>query len=185
MKELKDFIVVMNNIMPPPVINQIMDEYKNCIDWETARVASGENTDIRNCKTLGISYNGIIEKNQEARYNIDQLMFRMAGNALNQYKLVFSDCVCDKDSGYELLKYDEGGFYKQHTDSYSVRPRSLACSFILNDDFEGGEFAFFNRELIFKLKKGSCILFPSSFMYPHEIMPVTKGTRYSIITWFI
>jgi predicted 2-oxoglutarate/Fe(II)-dependent dioxygenase YbiX len=112
-------------------------------------------------------------------------MFKMANNALNQYKLNFSDCVCDQDSGYELLKYDEGGYYKQHTDSYSTRPRSLACSFILNDDFEGGEFAFFNRELIFKLKKGSCILFPSNFMYPHEIMPVTKGTRYSIITWFI
>ena len=36
-----------------------------------------------------------------------------------------------------------------------------------------------------KLKKGDAIMFPSNFMYPHEIMPVTQGTRYSIITWFI
>ena len=28
------------------------------------------------------------------------------------------------------------------------------------------------------------VMFPSTFMYPHEVMPVTKGTRYSIITWF-
>ena len=36
-----------------------------------------------------------------------------------------------------------------------------------------------------KLKKADAIMFPSNFMYPHEIMPVTQGTRYSIITWFI
>jgi predicted 2-oxoglutarate/Fe(II)-dependent dioxygenase YbiX len=66
-----------------------------------------------------------------------------------------------------------------------MHPRSVSCSFALNDDYEGGEFAFFDRELKYKLKKGSILLFPSSFMYPHEIMPVTKGTRYSIVTWFI
>ena len=26
-------------------------------------------------------------------------------------------------------------------------------------------------------------MFPSSFMYPHEVMPVTKGTRYSLVVW--
>jgi len=61
----------------------------------------------------------------------------------------------------------------------------VSCSFALNDDFGGGEFAFFDRELIYNLKKGSVIMFPSNFMYPHEIMPVIKGTRYSIITWFV
>jgi predicted 2-oxoglutarate/Fe(II)-dependent dioxygenase YbiX len=55
----------------------------------------------------------------------------------------------------------------------------------LNDDFEGGEFVFFNKELKYKLEKGDAIMFPSNFMYPHEVMPVTQGTRYSIITWFI
>ena len=40
-------------------------------------------------------------------------------------------------------------------------------------------------DLKYKLDKGDAIMFPSNFMYPHEIMPVTKGTRYSAITWFI
>ncbi len=26
--------------------------------------------------------------------------------------------------------------------------------------------------------------FPSNFMYPHGIRPVTQGVRYSIVTWF-
>ena len=37
----------------------------------------------------------------------------------------------------------------------------------------------------YKLEKGDALMFPSNFMYPHEVMPVTKGTRYSIITWFV
>ena len=87
--------------------------------------------------------------------------------------------------GYILLKYEVNQFYAEHIDFFRDNSRVVSCSFILNDDYEGGEFAFFNRELKYKLKKGSCIMFPSNFMYPHEIMPVTSGTRYSIITWFV
>jgi hypothetical protein len=28
-------------------------------------------------------------------------------------------------------------------------------------------------------------MFPSNFLYPHSVLPVTEGTRYSIVTWFI
>jgi predicted 2-oxoglutarate/Fe(II)-dependent dioxygenase YbiX len=41
------------------------------------------------------------------------------------------------------------------------------------------------KQLKYNLKKGSVLMFPSNFMYPHEILEVTKGTRYSIITWFL
>ena len=33
------------------------------------------------------------------------------------------------------------------------------------------------------LSKGDIIIFPSNFMYPHKVEPVTKGTRYSYISW--
>ena len=33
------------------------------------------------------------------------------------------------------------------------------------------------------LKKGDVIIFPSNFMYPHKVEPVTKGTRYYYISW--
>ena len=94
-------------------------------------------------------------------------------------------CEIEEDSGYELLRYKEGQFYTQHTDSFKARPRAVSCSFALNDDYEGGEWGFFGREITVKVPKGSALLFPANFMYPHEITPVTKGTRYSLITWFI
>lgn len=185
MKELKDYIVVINNIMPPPVADVVLSEYKNCDDWINAGIKNGENLNVRNCQTIGISFSNIIEKNKETRQQIDQELFTCAAKAIQEYNKQFSLCKIQEDSGYELLRYKEEQFYIQHVDSFKARPRAVSCSFILNDDYEGGEFAFFNRELKYKPKKGSCIMFPSNFMYPHEIMPVTSGTRYSIITWFI
>jgi 2OG-Fe(II) oxygenase superfamily len=55
---------------------------------------------------------------------------------------------------------------------------------LLNDDFEGGEFTLFHDpEWIVDLKKGDVIIFPSNFMYPHKVESVTKGIRYSFVSW--
>ena len=53
---------------------------------------------------------------------------------------------------------------------------------VLNDDYEGGEFILFDNEVI-PFEQGDLIIFPSNFMYPHKVEPVTKGTRYSNISW--
>lgn len=185
MKELKDYIVIMNNIMPPPVADAVLAEYKNSNDWINAAVKKGENLNIRNCQTIGISFSSIIEKNQQTRKKLDQELFTCAAKVIQEYNKQFMHCNIEQDSGYDLLKYEVGGFYITHTDSFKDRPRAVSCSFALNDDYEGGEFAFFDRELVYKLKKGDALMFPSNFMYPHEVMPVTSGTRYSIVTWFV
>jgi predicted 2-oxoglutarate/Fe(II)-dependent dioxygenase YbiX len=185
MKELKDYIVVINNIMPSSVADAVLSEYKNCDDWIDAIVGSGLDTNVRNCQTIGVSFSNIIEKNKETRQKLDQELFIYAAKAIQEYNKQFTHCKIEQDSGYNLLKYEVGSFYTQHTDSFKKNPRAVSCSFALNDDYEGGEFAFFDRELVYNLKKGSCIMFPSNFMYPHEIMPVTSGTRYSIVTWFV
>jgi len=55
---------------------------------------------------------------------------------------------------------------------------SIASS--LNDDYEGGELLFWDDTKI-KLNKGEVLIFPSIFLYPHKIMPITKGDRYSFV----
>jgi len=52
----------------------------------------------------------------------------------------------------------------------------------LNDNYQGGEFIMFDDYEI-KLKKGDFLLFPSVFLYPHLVKPVTKGTRYTFVSW--
>jgi len=53
---------------------------------------------------------------------------------------------------------------------------------LLNDDFEGGNFVMFGDKKI-NMKEGDLIMFPSLFLFPHEVEPITKGIRYSYISW--
>lgn len=53
---------------------------------------------------------------------------------------------------------------------------------VLNDDYEGGEFVMW-EDTVIPLKGGDLIVFPSNFLYPHRVDPVTKGERYSVVTW--
>ena len=185
MKDLNKYIVVIKNALSLDLCNKILNEFINSDEWEDTTIKNGHvNKSIRNCQTIGISYPNIIQKNKDIRHKLDSAIFEDASKCIKEYNARFPHCNIEEDSGYNLLKYSEGCFYVQHVDSFKARPRAISCSFILNDDFEGGEFAFFNREIKYKLKKGDALMFPSNFMYPHEVMPVTKGTRYSIITWF-
>ena len=95
----------------------------------------------------------------------------------------FPACFLKSDSGYDLLRYQKGGFYREHTDSFKEQTRTVAMSINLNDDYEGGSMAFFNKEVQIRAGAGSVILFPLTSCIP-PIMDVTEGTRYSIVTWF-
>ena len=60
--------------------------------------------------------------------------------------------------------------------------QSLSVLGALNDNYEGGEFIMFdNKE--YKIKAGQVLIFPSSFMFPHKVEPVTKGIRHTYISW--
>ena len=184
-----DYIKVYDDILTKEECEYILSEYKNSQEWQAGTIRGENRNDgsFRNCDVIGMSVKEIIDANYEPRKKIDDIVCKNAGRSLHKYIEDFPDNnflqYINSDSGYELLRYNEGGFYKQHTD-VGNRARTLSLSFSLNDDYTGGEFAFFDRKIKIKTKPGSVILFPSNFMYPHEIMPVTKGTRYSIITWF-
>ena len=94
-----------------------------------------------------------------------------------------------------IQRIREGGFMAEHVDNNISRhpPREnrpglfygsesaiskLSAVLHLNDDYEGGEFYIIDKE--YKAEKGSVILFPSNFMYPHGVKKVTKGVRWSV-----
>ena len=52
---------------------------------------------------------------------------------------------------------------------------------LLNDNYEGGEFMIRGKEV--KLIRGDILIFPSNFIYPHEVKDITKGIRYSFVSW--
>lgn len=52
----------------------------------------------------------------------------------------------------------------------------------LNDDYEGGELIILGDQKI-DLCAGSVVVFPSNFMFPHEVKQVKSGIRYSYVSW--
>lgn len=52
----------------------------------------------------------------------------------------------------------------------------------LNNDYEGGELVMWD-DTVLELKAGELMIFPSNFLYPHEIKPVKSGVRYSYVSW--
>lgn len=103
------------------------------------------------------------------------------------YNIKFPHLNTKKLNQIDLLKYSVGGKYEIHTDHTYVGRRHVSVIMNLNDDYEGGDLIFTdqkNKEIKrLKLNKGSIVFFPSNFMYPHGIQPITKGTRYSIVAW--
>lgn len=85
--------------------------------------------------------------------------------------------------GYSLLKYREQEEYKVHYDGGTMVGRSVSAVLYLNNNYEGGEIEFVNFGVKIKPEPGMLILFPSNYAYAHVAHPVTKGTKYALVTW--
>tara|TARA_R100001163_G_C5066790_1_gene205433 strand:- start:2452 stop:3045 length:594 start_codon:yes stop_codon:yes gene_type:complete len=87
----------------------------------------------------------------------------------------------------QLLKYENNGHYRFHVDHGKAVPRTISCIFFVNDNYKGGELAFkfpgSSQELVIEKKSNRLIIWPSNFLYPHAVKPVTEGIRYSVVAW--
>ena len=84
-------------------------------------------------------------------------------------------------------KSENKGHYDWHIDAAKPEngaQRKLSISILLSDpsEFEGGELQFKGIEdKKILTKQGSIVVFPS--FIEHRVTPVTKGVRYSAVTW--
>ena len=88
-------------------------------------------------------------------------------------------------------QYVTNDFYDYHIDPFKSTlsnspPMQFNYGFTigLTDDYEGGEFVLQTEsgEIGYKVGKGEAVIFP--VIYPHKVVPVTKGCRQNIIGWF-
>jgi SM-20-related protein len=101
-----------------------------------------------------------------------------------------------------LLRYKEGDFFHAHSDNghAQVAARQISAVAFLNaerddpepESYSGGSLAFFGlvggepgERVGFPLvgEKGLLVAFPSDRF--HSVTPVTRGERYTAVTWFI
>ncbi len=91
-----------------------------------------------------------------------------------------------KSEGLCLLRYENNQEYLWHCDATPVAKTSsriVSVVVYLNDDFTGGETEMAGG-LKVSPKKGKALIFPSNWNYPHRACPVTKGTKYALVTWY-
>ena len=74
----------------------------------------------------------------------------------------------------------KGQYIKDHSDVNSQEMHRASCTLNLNEDYEGGEFRFFNGQIKESFKTGDAMLFPAEPIWIHGTEPITKGTRYAI-----
>jgi hypothetical protein len=90
----------------------------------------------------------------------------------------FKNIFMTKTDNIRILKYDVGQCIKDHTDVGGNIRGSLTIN--LNDDYEGGEFRFFDGQEKLNLSAGEAMIFPGEPLWIHGTEPVTKGARYTI-----
>jgi len=173
-------IVRLDNIINLEFIDKIIPLINKKAD-KNLEVLNGVDKNIRNVKGYHLTFDtptdifywNYIKKEIERIYTF--------------YKAKFPKMSSDKINQIDLLRYKKGGKYKAHTDHYSTTARHLSVIINLNNNYEGGDLVFTDQKekeiKRLKLNKGSIVFFPSNFMYPHSIQPITKGTRYSIVAW--
>jgi len=186
MNTIKDYIYVGNHI-PVEVCETLIDEC-NKKEWKKHKwnnYAAGTFTS-EETKELDV-----MPCTQDQQNKITPYLTK----ALEEYQLKHSwpgektqPPWLTKFSPIRFNKYEVGNTMREHYDHihsiFDGKMKGVPIVSIvanLNEEYEGAEFYCRGKEI--PLKTGDILLFPSNFMYPHEVKEATKGTRYSFVSW--
>lgn len=99
----------------------------------------------------------------------------------------------------QFLRYEKGDFFVRHQDGNThqldfdhLRVRRISIVVFLNDSsdepqencFSGGDLNFYDPTTTFALKGETGMLVAFKADTFHEVLPVTSGERFTIISWF-
>ncbi|NBP15838.1 2OG-Fe(II) oxygenase [bacterium] len=125
----------------------------------------------------------------KSSYIENQWVFKKLTDTVN----VINDTFFNYDLKYiENLQFtmyngENKDFYSKHIDMgyQTVNTRKLSFSLQLSDpnDYKGGDLVLHYQEkpIVLPKERGTCLFFPSYTL--HQVTPVTKGTRYSLVGW--
>ena len=112
---------------------------------------------------------------------------RITDIVLNLNERFFQFDIFGLNEGLQFTNYKApGDKYGKHVDrALDMVVRKLSISIQLTDpkEYEGGELYLYENDkgMLMDKKQGTLVMFPSYVV--HEVMPVTKGERNSLVTW--
>jgi hypothetical protein len=184
--EIKNFVKIYDNIIPLDTLSNLI-KCINKINFTKALVGSVPTVDFNIRRTYNFSLNQYDNSLTNVHW-ANVLRYYFTNNLKNYFKdLNIHDYPGMFVNDIQVLKYENTGFYSWHTDHFNEIPRTMSCILLLNNDYIGGNLCFRNPdesgEWEVEVKPNRMIIWPSNFLYPHTVKPVTKGTRYSVVAW--
>ncbi len=119
--------------------------------------------------------------------NLDWAFQKISNVVIDLNKKYFGFDIFGFNEGLQFTNYKApSGKYGKHIDrTHGINVRKLSLSIQLNNpqDYQGGELWLYedDRGIEMNKEQGTLILFPSYTL--HEVKPVTKGERNSLVTW--
>ena len=148
----------------------------------------------KNLEVAGVFDSNKFKKERESNIcwldqndNVEWLFTKIAQNCLEINKLCFKFDLNGISESLQFTNYKApSGRYGKHIDRGGVVPvRKLSISIQLTDpkEYEGGELLLYGKDEpdVMDKEQGTLIVFPSYVL--HEVKPVTKGERNSLVCW--
>ena len=182
-QQISDYIFFYPDVMDKKTCEWIINRYDTTAKWQQSTFSNA----YKNTGTSQVAMDEYWIGSQSPYYKDLKESFEYC---VNDYISVHDKIKSTEYTDFRINRYGEGGFMKQHIDgihhSHGQKqgyPHITSLIF-LNDDYEGGEFVLCGDKYIEKIQ-GSAVVFPSNFMYPHEVKEVTDGKRFSVMTWIL
>ena len=187
--KVEDYIHVEKNLIPKDVCDYIISVIE-IQKWSPHFWYNPLQNKMTSEETMELD---ILASNKEMQDLLTPFIIR-AGAAYNS-KYAYLDTtrteqIMNKFCNIRFNRYRPGQIMRKHHDHihsiFDGQEKGIpVLSFVgnLNEDYEGGELVFFDGETKVKLGTGDICMFPSCFMYPHQVYEVTKNQRYSFVTW--
>ena len=119
--------------------------------------------------------------------DMDWAFRRVTDITLNLNERFFKFDLFGINEGFQFTNYEApSGKYGKHVDrgiNLPVRKLSISIQLSNPEKYEGGELYLYDYDkgTVMDKTQGTLIIFPSYVL--HEVTPVTKGTRNSLVTW--
>ena len=186
--EIKNFIKMYDEVLPWNVLSNLI-RFANKSSFKETMVGGGKDSriDFNIRKTYSLPLTNL--SNSLSTVHWFCLLHSFFDKNLTKYRVDnnFVHFNYKNIRNIEILKYENTGFYTWHTDHFAENPRTVSCILLLNNDYVGGNLCFKNpdasEEWEVEVKPNRMIIWPSNFLYPHTVKPVTKGKRYSVVAW--
>lgn len=184
--KILDFVRVYKNCITKAESDLILTKAKDYTTWKTHEWS--------NYTTVVTHPDADSSKEFERSFFLDMTSRLMLNDKVNKVLDLYyheADMYSHRNglSNISLNHYGKGTEMKYHIDHiYSIFDGNIrgipvvTILGLLHSDFKGGEFVICNDHVL-PFEPGDIVVFPSLFMYPHEVKPVLEGDRYSFVAW--